>query len=64
MFGATLGGFKVRAYRSARGYKSLFKKSVKRDKARSRWGMCLISGSLNSHPGRILPEGGGGYCVG
>ena len=29
MLGATLGGFKVRAYRSARDCKSLFKKSVK-----------------------------------
>lgn len=29
MLGATLGGFKVRAYRSTRRYKSLFKKSVK-----------------------------------
>ena len=64
MLGATLSGFKVRAYRSARDCKSLFKKSIKRDKARSQWGMCLISGSLNSRPGRILPEGGGGYCVG
>ena len=29
MLGATLSGFKVRAYRSARDCKSLFKKSIK-----------------------------------
>ena len=29
MLGATLSGFKVRAYRSARGYTSLIKRSVK-----------------------------------